>query len=194
MLSGSMSFMSINAPARIFVTSFPGIGGKMIESSIGSSSLVALSADTAGGIAGSKSPMGSRGTVRIVSGGGSRPSLQVRGGGTFKTISKVLSPTCMCVGHCINTDVLLACLTSAFVDTGVVHEATCHGILYAFCLTGVVRLNALPPGLSVACSGQASVLAVMHRQRPGLVEISWWVPAQAVGWVSQPLIGGCLTA
>ena len=73
MLSGSMPFMSINAPARIFVTSFPGIGGKRMESSIGSSSLVALSADTAGGIAGSKSPMDSRGTACIVSGGGSPP-------------------------------------------------------------------------------------------------------------------------
>ena len=53
MLSGSMSFMSVNAPAHIFVTSFPGIGGKRTESSIGSSSLVTLSVEIAGGIAGS---------------------------------------------------------------------------------------------------------------------------------------------
>ena len=54
MLSGSMSFMSVNAQAHIFVTSFPGIGGgKRMESSIDSSSLVALSVETAGRIAGS---------------------------------------------------------------------------------------------------------------------------------------------
>ena len=65
--------MSINAPARIFVTSFPVIGGKRVESSIGSSSLVALSAEAVGGIAGSKSPMDSKGIECIVSGGGSPP-------------------------------------------------------------------------------------------------------------------------
>ena len=68
MLSGSMSFMSINAPAHIFDTSFPGIGEKRMESSIGSSPLVALSAEAAGWIAGSKSPMDSRGIEHIVSG------------------------------------------------------------------------------------------------------------------------------
>ena len=40
-----------------------------MQSSVGSSSLEALSAETAG----SKSPMDSRGTAHIVSGGGSSP-------------------------------------------------------------------------------------------------------------------------
>ena len=116
MLSGSMSFMSINVPARIFVTSFPGIGGKRMESSIGSSSLVALSAEAAGGIAGSNSPMDSRGIEHIVSGGGSPPKpAGERGGGTFKTISSVLSATCMFVRqplhiHCCPASLLNKCL------------------------------------------------------------------------------------
>ena len=72
-LSRAMSFMSINATVRTFVTSFPRIRGKGMEGRIGSSSLVALSAKTAEGIAGSKSLMDSRGTARIVSGGDSPP-------------------------------------------------------------------------------------------------------------------------
>ena len=64
MLSGSMSFMAINAPAHIFVTSFPRIGGKRMESTIGSFSLVALSVETAGRIAGS-SPLWSAGVLCV---------------------------------------------------------------------------------------------------------------------------------
>ena len=82
-----------------------------MESSIGSSSL-----DTAGGIAGSKSPMNSRGTVHIVCGGGSPPKpAGERVGGDLKTISKVFSATSMFVCkplhvHCCPVSLLNKCL------------------------------------------------------------------------------------
>ena len=76
--------------------------------------------ETAGGIAGSKSPMVSRGTVRIESGEGSPPKPAGErggggGGGTSKDDQQShVSATCLCVSHCIYAAVPLACLTSAF--------------------------------------------------------------------------------